>query len=99
MTQDIWMDLAGFEVSALDGTIGKVTEVLENHIEGSRCLVVRPGRLHRRHVVPASLVREVNGRQHLIRVAMTRHEIFHAPTYRPHDTWQAGAAGDRFDVR
>jgi hypothetical protein len=81
-------DVAGFDVQALDGMAGRVADVVNDELRGTRCLVVRPGHLHQRHVVPASVVREVNGRQHRIRVGMTKHDITHAPTYRAYEAEQ-----------
>jgi hypothetical protein len=62
----------------LDGAAGTVRAVTEDAGE-MPCLVVRPGRLRAKHVIPAAAVRSVDPRQHRVFVKMTKHQIKDAP--------------------
>ena len=72
------MDLEGFEVRALDGSLG--------HVVGTAsptCLVVKPGMLHKMHQIPAEAVQGVDPRHERVFVRMTKNEIRHAPRFKP----------------
>jgi hypothetical protein len=87
MAEQQFTDVIGFEVEALDGHAGKVTGI-EMPDDRSTCLVVKPGILRKKHMIPAETVRIVDRRHHRVMVRMTRHNILDAPApYRgPYDT-------------
>jgi hypothetical protein len=85
-------DVVGFDVEALDGMIGKVCAVTEDR-PASKCLVVKPGILRKKHVIPAGAVRRVDARRHRVVVRMTRHQIEAAPSRPTPAPWPGAHQG------
>jgi hypothetical protein len=74
MDDMIGSEVIGFEVEAVDGTMGKITDADQS------CLTVKPGFLRKRHIIPAVAVVSVDRPHHRVRVRMTKHEIADAPS-------------------
>ncbi len=71
-------DVVGFEVEALDGSMGKVADLTAD--DSTKCLVVKPGMLRRRHVIPVDRVVSVDRAHHRVVIRMTKHQIAASPT-------------------
>jgi hypothetical protein len=89
-------DVVGFDVEAIDGTIGKVRAVTDGPT-ASKCLVVKPGILRKRHVIPAQAVRRVDVRRHRVLVRMTRHQVEAAPSEVIPSPWPGARQGTMDD--
>jgi hypothetical protein len=75
------MDIAGFEVEASDGSIGKVDEA--TYESGRSYLVVDTGPwiFGKKVMLPAGVVRSVDEQEQKVFVDRTKDEIKHAPEY------------------
>lgn len=75
--------LIGYNVEALDGSIGEVTE--ESTAVDSSFIVVDTGFwiLEKKRLVPAATIRGVNHESSTIHLGMTKNEIQGAPDYVP----------------
>jgi hypothetical protein len=89
------VDLTGYELQALDGSLGTVAEAIEG--SGGGYLVVDPGvamPLGRQLLVPAGLVEKVDVDQRRVNVRAEREQIRNAPTYEPSQArdegWRSG---------
>jgi uncharacterized protein DUF2795 len=90
-TKELWsfrdqavarVDLTGYELRALDGSLGTVAQSIEG--SGGGCLVVDPGvamPLGRQVLVPAGLVDKVDIEQRSVSVRADREQIRNAPAY------------------
>ena len=74
MPETIGSDVVGYQVEAVDGTIGKITDA------DQACLTVKPGFLRKRHLIPSIAVDRPH---HRVRVGMTKQQIAESP--RPQD--------------
>jgi hypothetical protein len=74
-------DVAGYDVEATDGSIGKVDEA--TYEESSSCLVVDTGFwiFGKKRMIPAGVVQRVDAEAKKIYVNMTKDEIKSAPDY------------------
>jgi hypothetical protein len=95
MTKDVWtyrerttlgadpmsMQIVGYEVEALDGSIGKIDEA--SHEAGSGYLVVDTGPwiFGKKVMLPAGIVREVDDADERVFVNRTKDEIKSAPEF------------------
>src|SRR5688500_13766668 len=77
MNESLTDELLGFDVEALDGTMGKVRDITGEEL--GQALVVKPGMFQKRHVIPATKVVSIDRPHHRVRVRMTKHEIKEAP--------------------
>jgi hypothetical protein len=78
------VDLTGFELQALDGSLGTVAHSVEG--SGGGYLVVDPGAampLGRQVLVPVGLVEKVDVDQRRVSVRADREQIRNAPVYEP----------------
>lgn len=77
------MDLAGFDVEAEDGHIGKVDEA--TYEASASCLVVDTGFwiFGKQRMIPAGVVRRIDPESRTVFVAMTKDEIKAAPDFDP----------------
>ena len=75
------MDLTGFEVEAVDGSIGKVDEA--THDGGGSYLVIDTGMwiFGRKVLLPAGLVERVDRDEEKVFVGRTKDEIENAPEF------------------
>lgn len=89
MADVLGTDVVGFGVEAIDGEAGTVRAVTED-VGSSLCLVVKPGPLRKKHVIPVAAVRRVDGRRHRVLVRMTKHQIRDAPEPWELGPWEAG---------
>ncbi len=73
------VDLAGYEVEARDGTIGKVDEATGE--AGSSYVVVDTGPwiFGKKVMLPAGVIRDVDRDRKIVHVDRTKHEIENAP--------------------
>jgi len=76
-------DVAGFDVEATDGHIGKVDEA--TYERASSCLVVDTGFwiFGKKRMIPAGVVQRIDSDKKRIYVNMTKDEIKNAPDYDP----------------
>jgi hypothetical protein len=76
-------DLTGFDVEAVDGSIGKIDEA--SYGEGSSCLVVDTGFwiFGKKRMIPAGVVQRIDTEKQKVHVNMTKDEIKGAPDYDP----------------
>ena len=91
-TQDLWTyrntswtatDLAGFEVEATDGGIGKVDEAT-NDVAGSYIVVdTGPWIFGKKVMLPAGVIEGVDADTETIFVSLTKDEIKNAPEFDP----------------
>ena len=89
MANELWtypetvgrLDLSGFEVEALDGSIGKVDEV--THDVGESYVVVDTGMwiFGQKVLLPAGLVERVDRDEEKVYVGRTKDEIENAPEF------------------
>jgi hypothetical protein len=83
---DLLEGAVGFDVEATDGPAGKIRDVIGDNPAG-RCLVVKPGPLHKKHVIPAGKVVRVDWDRHCVLVNMWKRQIMEAPSpARPRST-------------
>ena len=77
------VDLDGFEVEAVDGPVGKVTEA--SYELGSSWLVVDTGPpvLGRKVLLPAGVIEQIDAGERKLHVDRTREEIKAAPEHDP----------------
>jgi hypothetical protein len=77
------IDPTGFDVEAVDGHVGKVTEA-SNEL-GASWLVVETGLpvVGKKILLPAGIIEEVDPEQSQIRVDRTRDEVLAAPEHDP----------------
>jgi len=77
------VDLKGFEVEAVDGPVGKVTEA--SYELGSSWLVVETGLpvLGKKVLLPAGVIEQINPDERKIYTDRTRDEIKAAPEHDP----------------
>jgi hypothetical protein len=78
------VDLTGYELQALDGSLGTVAQAIEG--SGGGFLVVDPGvamPLGRQLLVPAGLVEKVDVDERRVRVRAEREQIRNAPAFEP----------------
>ena len=75
------VDLTGFEVEAMDGSIGKIDEAT-NH-EGASCLVVDTGFwiFGKKRMIPAGVIHKVDLDLRKVYVDMSKDQIRAAPDY------------------
>ncbi|MDQ1521687.1 MAG: hypothetical protein QOI55_2760, partial [Actinomycetota bacterium] len=75
-------DLQGYEVSARDGTIGKVEEVVEGD-DGRTYIVVDTGFwiFDKKRMIPAGAIDTIDHKNRRINVRLTKDEIKKAPDY------------------
>jgi hypothetical protein len=75
------LDLTGFKVEALDGSIGKVDEA--THETGGSFVVVDTGPwiFGKKVMIPAGLIREIDPDTETVFVARTKDEIKDAPEF------------------
>jgi hypothetical protein len=113
-TPDIWTfredivaaDVVGYDVEALDGSIGEVDEA--THAVGASFIAVKTGPwiFGKKVVLPAMLVDRVDHDAATVHVSRTKDEIKNAPEYDETDTKEAyraelgryytpGGVGDR----
>jgi hypothetical protein len=93
-TTDIWayrettwtqLDVTGFGVDALDGSIGKVDEA-SNDVGGSFIVVdTGPWIFGKKVMLPAGVIQNVDLDAQTIFVNRTKDEIKNAPEFRPND--------------
>ena len=108
-TKELWtfrdevvarVDLAGFELHALDGPLGTVAQSVEGSAGGY--LVVDPGvsmPLGRQLLVPAGLVEKIEVDERRVRVRAQREQITNAPEFdpnRPLDDRSRAGIGDYY---
>jgi len=74
-------DLAGFDVEATDGHIGKIDEATMS--EGATCMVVDTGFwiFGKKRMVPAGVVRAIDLDERKVYLSMTKDEVKGAPDY------------------
>jgi len=77
-------DITGYEVSARDGNIGKVEEVV-NGEDGRSYIVVDTGFwiFEKKRMIPVGAIDTVDHENRRINVRLTKDEIKHAPDYEP----------------
>ncbi|MDP8911162.1 MAG: hypothetical protein M3M94_03740 [Actinomycetota bacterium] len=75
------IDVTGFAVEALDGTIGKVDEATRRAGGGGIVVDTGPWIFGKRVMIPASLVDRVDADEERVYVALRRDEIKNAPEY------------------
>jgi hypothetical protein len=76
-------DVTGYEVSARDGTVGKIEEVVRGH-DGRTCLVVDTGFwiFGKKRMVPAGVIDTIDPKNERVNnVRVTKDDIKHAPDY------------------
>jgi hypothetical protein len=75
-------DMTGYEVSARDGNIGKIEEVVQGD-DGRTYLVVDTGFwiFEKKRMVPAGVIDTVDPENRRVNVKMTKDEIKKAPDY------------------
>jgi len=75
-------DITGYEVSARDGNIGKVEEVV-NGQDGRSYVVVDTGFwiFEKKRMLPAGTIDTIDEKNRRINVRLTKDEIRHAPDY------------------
>jgi hypothetical protein len=75
-------DISGYEVSARDGSIGKVDEVV-NGPDGRSYIVVDTGFwiFEKKRMIPAGAIDTIDHQNRRINVRLTKDEIRHAPDY------------------
>ena len=76
-------DLAGFDVEATDGSIGKIDEASKE--TSVSCFVVDTGFwiFGKKRLIPAAVVQEIDTADRKVYVAMTKDQIKNAPDYDP----------------
>ena len=74
-------DISGYEVSASDGDIGKVEEVVRG--DGRTCLVVDTGFwiFEKKRMIPAGVIDSIDHENRRVTVRMSKAEIKKAPDY------------------
>jgi len=74
-------DVAGYDVDASDGHIGKVDEA--TYEAGSSCLVVDTGFwiFGKKRMIPAGVVQRIDSNEKKVYVGMTKDQIKDAPDY------------------
>jgi hypothetical protein len=83
---DLLERAVGFDVEAVDAPAGKIRDLIGEDPAG-KCLVVKPGLLHKKHVIPAGKVVRVDWDRHCVLVNMRKRQIMDAPTpARPRST-------------
>ena len=75
------LDLTGFSVEALDGTIGKVDEATRRAGGGGLVVDTGPWIFGKRVMLPATLVERVDEHAETVHVNLTRDEVRNAPEY------------------
>jgi hypothetical protein len=77
------LDLAGFQVEARDGSIGKIDEATDE--TGSACVVVDTGPwiFGRKVMIPAGAVERVDTDDHKVYVNLTKDQIKDSPQFDP----------------
>jgi hypothetical protein len=90
---DAMPDITGYEVSARDGSIGKVEEVV-NGQDGRAYVVVDTGFwiFEKKRMMPAGTIDTIDHENRRIHVRLTKDDIRHAPDYE-------AEARDEDDVR
>ena len=75
-------DITGYEVSARDGNIGNVEEVV-NGVDGRSYVVVDTGFwiFEKKRMIPVGAIDTIDEKNHRINVKLTKDEIRHAPDY------------------
>jgi hypothetical protein len=75
-------DITGYEVSARDGNIGKVEEVVTDD-DGRTYVVVDTGFwiFEKKRMIPAGAIDTIDHENRRINVKLTKDEIKHAPDY------------------
>jgi hypothetical protein len=103
---DIWtytdekigqLELAGYSVEALDGSIGKIDEAT-NEVGGSYIAVDTGPWIFGKHVVlPAGMIDHVDPQEQKVYVSRTKDEIKNAPEFDPDrgidDTYRSDVGG------
>lgn len=75
------MDLSGFEVEALDGSIGKVSKTTHEADPGHLIVETGPWIFGKRVMLPAGVVTNVQPQQRKVVVNITKDQIKNAPEY------------------
>ena len=77
-------EITGFEVSATDGDIGKVEEVVRGS-DGRSYVVVDTGWwiFEKQRLIPAGAIVAIDHENRKVNVRLTKDEIRHAPDYEP----------------
>ena len=77
------LDLTGFEVEAVDGPVGKVTEA--SYELGASWLVANTGApiIGKKLLLPAGIIERIDPEERKIHVDRTREEIENAPEHDP----------------
>ena len=77
-------EITGFEVSATDGDIGKVEEVVRGS-DGRSYVVVDTGWwiFEKKRLIPAGAIVAIDHENRKVNVRLTKDEIRHAPDYEP----------------
>ena len=88
-------DLTGYDVEAVDGTIGKIDEASND--AGASYVVVDTGFwiFGKKRLIPAGVIERINDGSRQVYVAMTKNHIKNAPDFdgserhdhRPYDTY------------
>jgi hypothetical protein len=75
------IDLSGFEVEALDGSIGKVDSAT-NEVSGSHLIVdTGPWIFGKKVMVPAGVIRQIDAENERVHVNRTKEQIKNAPEF------------------
>jgi hypothetical protein len=75
------LDLTGFKVEALDGSIGKVDEATHETAVSSIVVDTGPWIFGKQVMIPAGLVSEIDPDTEIVFVARTKDEIKNAPEF------------------
>ena len=111
MTQNVWLyrtdlsqdtklqeKLVGYNVEALDGSIGKIDEMTDEVARAAVVVDTGPWIFGRKVVIPAGAIERIDLNEMKVHVAMTKDQIKNSPEFDPDRGWRDDEYRTRLDA-